>query len=302
MRVGVVLPVRTPLPYLGEALDAILGQEPAPAQVVVVDDASPDPLRLEPRHEGRCELLRLDASRGPAGARQAGLETLSTGLVALCDDDDAWEPGRLAAGLEALERHPDAAVCFGRAIIVGEAGLPTGERWAEPAAGVHAAASFGPVLYERNPIPNSSALLRRTPLEQVGGFADSLTHGEDWDLWLRLVAAGEAFVFQPAAGVRYRRHGGGLTADMTALATGAMEVHERHAQLVDEGAYRRTRAADFTALARGRVRERDYPCARAALAEAAELEAPGPRERLLRGLLAVPGARGALGRRSPYPR
>jgi len=300
--VGVIVPVRGDAPFLAEALESILAQDPAPADVVVVDDASDVAPALPPAAAGRCRLVRRVSRGGPAGARQTGLQALATPLVALCDSDDAWEPGKLRAQLGALARHPEAAVCFGRALVVGPAGELTGERWRGPAAGLHLAGNLRAELYQSDPIPTSSALVRRAALERVGGFASDVPYGvEDWDLWLRLASAGEAFVCEPAARVRYRRHAGGLTADLERLAAGSLAIHERHAALVSAAARDAARARDLVTLARGRVRRRDYAGARAALRDARAHGAVPPRARALDLLLAVPGVRGALGRRSPYP-
>ncbi len=299
--VGVIVPVRGPSPFLEEALAAILAQSPPPADVVVIDDASPEPVALPEAAHG-CRLVRREARGGPAGARQTGLEALRTGLVALCDSDDVWEQGKLRAQLEALADHPDAALCFGRATVIGPDGTQTGERWEEPEPGPHGPDDLLPVMYDRDPLPTSSVVVRRDALEGAGGFASDVPYGvEDWDLWLRLLAAGATFVCEPAARVRYRRHESGLTADLENLARGSLEVHERHAELVSSGVREAVRARDLTTLARGRVRRRDYAGARAALREAATHGTLPPRERALGLLLALPGVRGALGRRSPYP-
>src|SRR5439155_17824506 len=50
VRAGVVVPVHGWAPFLAEALDSVLTQDPAPAAVVVVDDGSSEPLRLHPDH------------------------------------------------------------------------------------------------------------------------------------------------------------------------------------------------------------------------------------------------------------
>ena len=312
MRVGVIAAARAPVPFLDEALESALRQEPAPDAVVVVDHASAPPLALP---EGVRSVRLEDAGGGPARARQAGLEAIrDCDLVALLDADDAWEPGKLAAQVAALERHPEAAVCFGRALVVDAAGRPTGERLPEAEPGLHAdappadvpapdAGRFARLLYERNPIPASSALVRREALEAVGGFEPdvSLPAASDWHLWLRLAEAGYAFLCVPEARIRYRRHGGGLTANVSRLAEAGLAVHERFAGLVPAEVARSARARDLETLARGRIRERRYAEARSALAEASTLDGLAPRERALRVLLAVPGLRGALGRRSPYP-
>jgi glycosyltransferase involved in cell wall biosynthesis len=254
--VGVIVPARGFAPYLAETLDSVLGQDPAPAKVVVVDDASDEPLALHPDHAGCCMLVRRQVRGGPAAARASGLEALdgSVERVALCDADDAWTAGKLAAQLDALERHPDAGLCFGRAIVVGADGRPTGERWSEPAAGLHAGPELQELLYSANPLPTSSVVLRREALDAVGGFPSPVPLAEDWDLWLRLAAAGVGFVCEPEAVVRYRRHPGGLTADVAALARCQLELHRAHAGLVSSAVRDRALAADAQALRRARRR------------------------------------------------
>jgi glycosyltransferase involved in cell wall biosynthesis len=299
MRVGVILAARAPVPYLAEALASVLSQEPAPDEVVVVDHASGPAVSLP----AGAHLVRLDdGAGGPAEARAAGLAQLDTELVALADADDVWEPGKLRAQVGVMAAHPEAAVCFGRGVVVGADGRETGERLPELRDGFWSAADLRRELYERNPIPAASAVVRRGALESVGGFvpATPLPAATDWDLWLRLAEAGWGFVCEPRARIRYRRHPGALTADITRLAEAGLAIHERHAGLVDEGVARRARANDLETLARGRIRERRYGEARAALREAAALRPPAPRERLLATAVTIPGARALLGRRSPY--
>lgn len=248
--VGVIVPVHGFAPYLAEALDGVLEQEPPPDAVVVVDDASPEPLALHPDHADRCRLVRREVCGGPAAARATGLTELGldVGLVALCDADDAWTAGKLAAQLAALERHPDAALCFGRAVVVGSDGRRTAERWDEPAPGLHAGNDLLTRLYAANPVPTSSVVLRRDALEAVEGFRSPVRVAEDWDLWLRLAGAGYAFVCEPNAVVRYRRHPGGLTADVGGLARSQLELHRAHGSLVAPEIRARALAADATAL------------------------------------------------------
>ena len=248
--VGVIVPVHGFPGYLAETLDSLLGQQPAPAAIVVVDDASPEPVRLHADHAARCRLLRREHCGGPAAARATGLAALESDidLVALCDADDAWTDGKLAAQMAAFEEHPDAALCFGRALVVGADGRPTGERWTLPDAGRHEGAALQQLLYTANPIPTSSVVMRRGPLERAGGFDSPVRLAEDWDLWLRLAARGDPFVCAPDAVVRYRRHPGGLTADVAALACCQLELHRTHGALVEPDVRDRALAADEAAL------------------------------------------------------
>jgi glycosyltransferase involved in cell wall biosynthesis len=248
--VGVIVPVHGFAPYLAETLDCVLAQVPAVDAVVVVDDASDEPLTLHPDHAWRCVLVRREVRGGPAAARATGLSALpaSMSLVALSDADDAWTEGKLAAQVAALEEFPSAGLCFGRALVVGADGRATGERWSELPAGLHSGAEWAARLYESNPLPTSSLVLRRTALEAVGGFESAVRLAEDWDLWLRLAAAGFGFVSEPRAVVRYRRHPGGLTADVAALARCQLELHRAHGGLVAPDVRARALAADEAAL------------------------------------------------------
>ncbi len=248
--VGVIVPVHGFAGYLAETLDCVLAQVPAPAAVVVVDDASPEPVALHPDHVASCTLVRRALCGGPASARASGLAALGSEIdvVALCDADDAWEVGKLAAQLAAFERFADAGLCFGRAVVVGSDGRPTGESWTELSAGLHAGPELAARLYESNPLPTSSVVMRREALERAGGFESAVRVAEDWDLWLRLAACGVGFAYEPAAVVRYRRHPGGLTADVAGLARCQLELHRAHGGLVAPEVRARALDADAAAL------------------------------------------------------
>jgi glycosyltransferase involved in cell wall biosynthesis len=253
VRAGVVVPVHGWSPYLAETLDAILGEEPA--AVVVVDDGSPDPLELHPDHAPHCTLVRRDQQGGIAAARATGERALDPALpfVAQCDADDTWTRGSLARRLEALA---DADVAFGSAVVIGGDNRPTGEVWDTIPAGV---ATLLPRLYERNDIPVSSAVVRRAALHAAGGYeGDFPQAAEDWDLWLRMLARDATFVSVPDAVVRYRRHPGGFTADVSGLARAQLRLHRAHGHLVSARVRARALARDRRALARDRLRRASY--------------------------------------------
>ena len=284
MRVGVIVPVHGWAPYLAETLDSILGEEPD--EVVVVDDGSPEPVQLHVDHAARCRIVARPERGGLPAARRTGFEALrSVEWVALCDADDVWRPGKLAAQ-RAVVRATEADVCFAVAEIVGPDDRPTGERWPAPPTSL-------PELYEHNPIAVSGALLRCASVEAAGGIARDLPAAEDWDLWLRLAASGATFAVASNARVAYRRRAGAMSADITTLARAQLAVHAEHAALVPDDVRRRVEAADLRALAAGLTRDGDHAAAREALRAAG-----GDRARL--AALAVPGLRSALGRRDPY--
>jgi len=253
--IGVIVPVHGFAPYLAETLDCVLSQSGfVSLDVIVVDDASLEPLVLHEDHASRCRLVRREECGGPAAARESGLGALdcAVSLVALCDCDDAWLPGKLACQAAAFAQTPEAVACFTRALIVGADGRATGEHWQEMRPGLHAGEKLTTLLYENNPIPTSSMVLRRSAVEAVGGFTSPVRVAEDWDLWLRLAAGGGSFVCLDETLVRYRRHPGGLTADVEGLARCQQELHRAHGGLVSNEIRERALARDAAALSSAR--------------------------------------------------
>ena len=52
------------------------------------------------------------ANQGVSGARNTGLAAAQAPYVALLDQDDAWQPGKLARQLALIEAHPEVGLVF----------------------------------------------------------------------------------------------------------------------------------------------------------------------------------------------
>lgn len=302
MPVGVVIPVYGFSPYLAQTLDAVLGQDDPPADVVVVDDGSPSPVALPAEHDGRVRVVHRKERGGPGAARNTGIAALdpAVDLVAFCDHDDVWTHGYLAAHARALAHHPEASILTGDTLIVGPDDRVTGEQWQGLHRGGHRPALVLPTIYERHPLCTSATIVRRSALDEVGGFDATLPQAEDLDLWLRLLAEGYGLVSVLGATVRYRRHPAGLTHDLVSLAESLLRVHRAHAAHVREPVARRSEAADRRGRAAGLTRLGRYDEAREEYRVADALLPPLLGERLRSAVLAVPGLRARVGRGRPY--
>lgn len=172
---------------LREALAAVRRQGVAGRveTLVVFDRSAPDHglVRDDPHRPVR--VLVNSRTPGLAGARNTGIEAARADLVAFCDDDDVWLPGKLEAQLVAMAGAPRAvlATCGIRVEFAGG----THER-VVPRERV----SHRDLISDRHAeLHPSSFLVRRSALlgrlglveeEVPGGF------GEDYDLLLRASA------------------------------------------------------------------------------------------------------------------
>ncbi|MFC0036749.1 glycosyltransferase family 2 protein [Actinomadura rayongensis] len=177
--VGVILPTHDRPELLRRALDSVLAQEYDGdlRAVVVFDRAEPDASLVS----DRVSVLANTRSPGLAGARNSGILALDTDLVAFCDDDDAWLPGKLAAQVRALEEEPDAVLCSsGIRIDFDGRELPR-------LAGT-TRVTYDALLRDRMmSVHSSTYVARRAALIDIGMVDESIpgSQGEDWDLALR---------------------------------------------------------------------------------------------------------------------
>ncbi|MGO9080637.1 MAG: glycosyltransferase family 2 protein [Streptosporangiaceae bacterium] len=179
--VGVVLPTMNRPAQLRTALAAVLGQDyPGDIRAVVVYDRSePD----ESLADGdRVTVLANTRTGGLAGARNTGILALDTDLVAFCDDDDEWLPGKLSAQVAALAAAPSGefASC---GILVDFAGRPT------PRLAGQVQVTYGDLLRSRMVMVHSSTYLasRAALVDKIGLLDEQIpgSQNEDWDLALR---------------------------------------------------------------------------------------------------------------------
>ena len=190
--VSVVITTYNRAELLQRAIESAL-QAASDCEVIVVDDCSTDNTQAICANRSDIRYVRLDANRGLANARNAGIAESSSAFIAFLDDDDLRLPGSIDKQLPRIAADDRIAICYGQALI-GDARrqLPTGEIYPSecPEGDI-----FWQLL-EDNFIPMPSVLARKSCLIDAGGFNTSLSLIEDWDMWLRL---SEQFLFAAVA-------------------------------------------------------------------------------------------------------
>ena len=109
--VSVVIPTRDRPHLLKRAVTSVLGQSyPGAIECIVVFDRSEVALPATDVGEARSMRgIKNQRSPGLAGARNSGALSATGELLAFCDDDDQWLPGKLAAQVDVLRRNPTAS-------------------------------------------------------------------------------------------------------------------------------------------------------------------------------------------------
>lgn len=224
--VAVIIPVYCGT-FIEEALASVMGQCRPPDQVILVDDGSPDQDRLAAalaRWRRRITLIR-QPNAGAAAARNAALAAASTDWVAFLDADDRWAPDFLASQMTFLDRRPALDLVWADATIVGDTAL-AGHTF------MSLCPSSGPVtleglLAQTCNVITSTVVARRKTVMSAGAFDVELRRGQDFDLWLRLVAEGARAAYRTEVlGVR-RVHGANLSGSRRTELERALRVFDK---------------------------------------------------------------------------
>ncbi len=108
--------------YIEECIDALLAQEPAPAEILLVDNRSDDGSRefVAERYPD-VEIVDAGGNHGPARARNVGVEAASHECCLLIDNDVVLQRGALAALRARYDAHDRAAMVQARSLCGDDA-------------------------------------------------------------------------------------------------------------------------------------------------------------------------------------
>jgi glycosyltransferase involved in cell wall biosynthesis len=235
--VSALLPVRDEAAFLADALASLSAQTLADFEVLVVDDGSTDGsaeiAEAHARDDGRFRVIRQEPA-GIVAALERGRGEARGRLIARMDGDDVALPERLEAQVAALE-DPELSACGGRVAYFPEEAVRDGalryERWLNGLVTAEAAARD---VFVECPLPHPALTIRANVLAEVGGYRDP-GWPEDYDLVLRLWAAGHRFRNVEALVLRWRDHGARRSRSDPAYSLGAFvrcKVHHLRGTLL----------------------------------------------------------------------
>jgi glycosyltransferase involved in cell wall biosynthesis len=208
-RISVLLPVRDAEATLGACLRSLARQTLADWECVLVDDGSRDAsLALARAAAARDPRLRVLAAerRGIVPALAVGLAECRAPVVARMDADDLMRRDRLAAQLAALDANPELVGVGAHVRLFPRRELTEGgrayERWLNA---IDSPEAVRREAFVECPIAHPALAIRLDVLLRHG-YRD-VAWAEDYDLVLRLLAAGERLSVVPRRLLAWR-HGG----------------------------------------------------------------------------------------------
>ncbi len=184
-----------------DVVESILAQSILPKTIVIVDDGSTDSTLLELKKMNTSKVylqILKQENLGVSVARNKGAAICNSKFIAFVDDDDIWTTNAGNDFINAFNEYSADVVtgCFQRVNKANEKSPPE-KLW-------DGKGSILNILSERNVIGTTWTMVRKSFFDKSEGFDESLTHCEDWDLFIRLAKLKAKFVFIDKTVALYR--------------------------------------------------------------------------------------------------
>lgn len=293
--------------FVADTIGSVLAQTMPDWELIVVDNGNSDEMAGIVRGfqgDDRVVLIRQE-NRGISGGRNAAAAAARGRYFVCLDSDDRLLPTYLEEMAAALDADPTlgAVSCDAQVHLESVGTLATRNL-------LSYAGKVTPDLSDRDRhlelllrenFLYAGGTIRREAFEAVGGFSDRVPGVEDWDMWLRLVAAGWgiAVIEKPLAIYRIRDDSTSRGSDRverfesSVIRTLELAIEEMNLTPDERGAAEHGLRSNREMFARRRARvslaEGDYP---EALAHARAAHALRPRARtaaVVLGLRIAPG-------------
>lgn len=212
------MPVYNGERYIAETLASVERQTYGNWEIIAIDDGSEDGsaelLRgWSDRLRERCRVVTVK-NGGVSRARNTGATIARGDYIAFIDQDDLWEPEKLAKQVHLIERDPEARVVYTNMSFIGPQGsilrrhaLRLGER--------HRGNIFEQLLFY-DFIPISSVIVEAALFRRSGGFNPDFRLAEDFDLLLRLSRLSRIeYIDEPL--LLYRLHEGNASRNVDSI-------------------------------------------------------------------------------------
>jgi glycosyltransferase involved in cell wall biosynthesis len=234
--VSVIIPTYNRAYCLDRTIQSVLDQTYVNWELIVVDNCSSDSTEslVFSYGEPRIRLVKINNGGIIAASRNRGLRLASGDYVAFLDSDDWWLPQKLQISVEKL----NAGVDFVYHDLYLITSLPAKSLiWSRVKTRQVKSPVFQDLLSNGAAIANSSVVVRRNLLNEVGGFSEDpeLVAAEDYEAWIRVGRRTEAF-FRIDKTLGFYWAGGGNISEPKRTLRYLMKLHLLYYKGLKEGA------------------------------------------------------------------
>lgn len=200
--ISILLPIYNGERYLQKSLNSVLNQTYKDFELLIGFNGTADESKdiVRSFNDQRIKIFDYGEDKGKGKTLNKLVKESSFDWIALQDDDDVWQHNKLEKQVSFLTGEYDVVGTQIQYIdsndnFIGNLKLSTSLDMIKSLS-----------LGGNNQIANSSSIIKKTSLNSVNGWKESIDGVEDFDLWLRLLRLGKKIVNLPDVLVNHRLH------------------------------------------------------------------------------------------------
>ncbi len=184
--ISVIIPTYNRVGLLERSVKSVLSQTYTNLELLIIDDCSNDATGefVKGLSDKRIRYYRNEQNIGPAASKNKGAALAGGELLAFQDDDDEWLPNKLMRLMEVWKKEGSADVGMiyhemqeqGTSQFIPSRDIPT--EWKSQEIFRYM------LLYPL--IGGAASLIRKSCLDELGGFNEKLESIEDYEFYLRM--------------------------------------------------------------------------------------------------------------------
>jgi glycosyltransferase involved in cell wall biosynthesis len=216
---------------LREALDSVVAQTFTDWEIILWDDRSTDDsASIVAEYQDPRIRYWLSPEATPLGrARNSAIRKATGEWLAFLDQDDIWLPDKLQKQVALSEDEPRAGIIYGRTLAFSKRGFDRDYDHRHEFKPLPEGDIFLQLFDDTSLISMSSAMLRRSAVEEIGGIPDAIQVICDYYLFIAVARRHRARAVQGVV-CRYRLHSASMSR------WNRRRMHEEALWLIDQWA------------------------------------------------------------------
>jgi glycosyltransferase involved in cell wall biosynthesis len=199
-RISIVTPSFNQGNYIEETIRSVLLQGYPDLELIITDGASTDKtLEVIKKYERWLSAWLSESDRGQTHAINKGMIRTTGDILAYLNSDDAYLPGALYKVATMADPARDQ-------LLFGDVCLIEGMDWTTLRRLSKSQISIKDMLFGGTPLSQPASFWTKRLADKVGPFDESLHYAMDYDIMLRMIAAGAERVYLNSAVAVERRH------------------------------------------------------------------------------------------------
>lgn len=211
--ISIIIPTYNHANYISKALKSVIDQSFQDWEAIVIDNQSVDETRkiIKGFNDPRIKYLRISNNGVVAKSRNTGIKSARGKWIAFLDSDDWWVKNKLMTCYNIIKKKNEIGLIYHDLRIINDKNLLLnsrkikGRKLKEPI--------IIDLLLNGNPISNSSVVVKKDLLKQVGLIDENkkLIAAEDYNTWLKISKITNKFLYLPYCLGYYLVHSNNLS-------------------------------------------------------------------------------------------